>query len=403
MGKDLKGKELGVGISQRKDGRYSAKLTLKNGRRVEKYFSKISEARRWYTEQQHYKNNNIYVNPDITLDTFYEFWIKNCKEDIVKDGTLKNYRQQYTRHIKPLIGYMKLKDIKSIHCQSVLNSMYEDGYAYGTMNLTRITLHAIFKSAVSNDYIFKNPVDETVKPKKREDPKQRVLTREEQYLFLKYSASTMYDTAYRLILQTGLRAGEVGGLRWSDIDYEKNVIHVRRTLLEAKEKGGFYFGDPKSKNSVRDIPITEECKAILTEQRIKQAKYKLRSSTWESKWGDLVFTTVHGNPVGCSTFNNMMNKVVKKINEDRKFYYDENKVAEEERVYFERIYSHALRHTFATRCIEAGMNPKVLQGILGHSSFKVTMDMYVHVLDEAKETEMKKVEDYIKIGVVKVS
>lgn len=397
MGKDLKGKELGVGLSQRKDGRYSAKLTLANGKRMEKYFDKISDARRWYTEQQHYKNNNIYVNPDITLDAFYESWIKNYKENVVKDATVQNYRQQYTRHISPQIGMMKMKDIKSLHCQSVLNKMFEDGYAYGTMNLTKITLHAIFKSAVSNDYLFKNPVDKTVQPKNRQDPKQRVLSVEEQQLFVKYSAGTMYDTAYRLVLQTGMRAGEVGGLKWSDIDYEKNVIHIRRTLLESKVKGGFYFGDPKSKSSIRDIPLTEECKKVLNEQKIKQAKMKLRAKTWESEWDGLVFTTIHGRPVGCSTFNNMMNKVVKTINEEKKIEYDENNVDEEERFWFERIYMHALRHTFATRCIEAGMNPKVLQKILGHSSFKVTMDMYVHVMDDTKSSEMKKVESYISV------
>ncbi len=397
MGKDLKGKELGVGLSQRRDGRYSAKLTLYNGKRVEKYFVKLSEARKWYTEQQHYKNNNIYVNPDITLDAFYATWIKTYKEAVVRDATVKNYRQQYTKHISPQIGMMKLKNIKSIHCQNVLNAMFEDGYAYGTMNLTKITLHAIFKSAIANDYLFKNPVDETVQPKNRQDPKQRVLSIEEQKVFLQYSAGTMYDTAYRLVLQTGMRAGEVGGLRWSDIDYDNGIIYVRRTLLEAKEKGGFYFGEPKSKSSVREIPITDECKKVLDEQKLKQAKLRLRAKTWESEWGDLVFTTKHGNPVGCSTFNNMMNRVVKKINEDKKLEYDKNNVDEEERFWFERVFMHALRHTFATRCIEAGMNSKVLQKILGHSSFKMTMDMYVHVLDEMKTTEMKKVESYISI------
>ena len=397
MGKDLKGKELGVGLSQRREGRYSAKLTLYNGKRVEKYFVKLSEARKWYTEQQHYKNNNIYVNPDITLDAFYATWIKTYKEAVVRDATVKNYRQQYTKHISPQIGMMKLKNIKSIHCQNVLNAMFEDGYAYGTMNLTKITLHAIFKSAIANDYLYKNPVDETVQPKNRQDPKQRVLSIEEQKIFLQYSAGTMYDTAYRLVLQTGMRAGEVGGLRWSDIDYDNGIIYVRRTLLEAKEKGGFYFGEPKSKSSVREIPITDECKKVLDEQKLKQAKLKLRAKTWESEWGDLVFTTKHGNPVGCSTFNNMMNRVVKKINEDKKLEYDKNNVDEEEQFWFERVFMHALRHTFATRCIEAGMNSKVLQKILGHSSFKMTMDMYVHVLDEMKITEMKKVESYISI------
>lgn len=397
MGKDLKGKELGTGLSQRKDGRYSAKITLPNGKRVEKYFSKISEAKRWYVEQQHNKIHGICIDPNVTVDSFYEFWIKNCKEDIVRDNTVKNYKRQYNLYIKNQIGFMKLKDVKPIHCQNVLNLMYEDGYAYGTMNLTKITLHAIFKAAVLNDYIYKNPVNELVQPKKREDPKQRVLTIEEQKLFVEYSRGTMYDTAYNLVLQTGMRAGEVGGLKWSDIDYEKNIIHIKRTLLESKEKGGFYFGEPKCKSSIRDIPLTEEAKNFLHEQKLKQARFKLRAKEWSDKWDGLVFTTIHGNPVGTTTFNNMMNRVVKQINQDKKIWYNTQDTREEDRIYVERIYMHALRHTFATRCIEAGMNPKTLQVILGHSTFAVTMDMYVHVLDDNRTSEMEKIEKYIKV------
>lgn len=92
MGKDLKGKELGVGLTQRKDGRYSAKYTANNGKRVERYFNKITEARRWLNEEIHNKNHSVYADTKITLDKFYEFWIENCKNGIVRDNTLNNYK-----------------------------------------------------------------------------------------------------------------------------------------------------------------------------------------------------------------------------------------------------------------------------------------------------------------------
>lgn len=392
MGKDLRGKELGVGLTQRKDGRYSAKYTAINGKRVEKYFDKITHARRWLNEENHNKNHNIYVDTNITLNTFYEFWVENCKKDIVRDNTLNGYRTQYINHIKPKIGYMKMVDIKPMHCQKILNDMYDSGYAYGTMQLTRITLHAIFKSAIENDYIIKNPVVESVKCKERDQSDRRVLTLKEQKEFLEYASGTMYENAYRLVLQTGMRAGEIGGLKWEDIDYNSGFIHIRRTLLEDSKKGGFYFGQPKSKQSVRDIPMSQECILILKNQKKKQWKIKLRSNKWSERWEGLVFTTKNGNPVGTSTFVNLMNRVVKKINEDRKIEYEENHVEENDRVVFERLYMHALRHTFATRCIELNMNPKVLQKILGHSSFSVTMDLYVHVMDEEKKKEIQKLQ-----------
>lgn len=392
MGKDLKGKELGVGLTQRKDGRYSAKYTANNGKRVERYFNKITEARRWLNEEIHNKNHSVYVDTKITLDKFYEFWIENCKNGIVRDNTLNNYKNQYIKHIKPQIGFMKMKDIKPMHCQHVLNVMFNDGYAYGTMTLTRITLHAIFKSAIENEYIIKNPVAESVKCKERESPQRRVLTLNEQKEFLKYASGTMYENAYRLVLQTGMRSGEIGGLKWEDIDYDNGFVHVKRTLLEDSKKGGFYFGLPKSKESVRDIPMSKECIQILKNQKRQQCKLKLKSRNWSDKWEGLIFTTQNGNPVGTSTFVNMMNKVVKRINEERIIEYNENHVKECERVVFERLYMHALRHTFATRCVEAGMNPKILQKILGHSTFSVTMDMYVHVMDEEKKKEIQKLQ-----------
>lgn len=392
MGKDLKGKELGVGLTQRKDGRYSAKYTTNNGKRVEKYFDKITEARRWLNEEIHNKFHNVYVDNSMTLDKFYEFWIENCKNGIVRENTLNGYVNQYVKHIKPKIGFMKIKDIKPMHCQKVLNDMFDGGYAYGTMKLTRITLHAIFKAAVENEYIIKNPVVESVKCKERESPSRRVLTVNEQKEFLEYASGTMYENAYRLVLQTGMRSGEIGGLKWEDIDYDSGFIHVRRTLLEDSKKGGFYFGLPKSKESVRDIPMSKESIRILKNQKKYQCKIKLRSKKWSDHWNGLVFTTQNGNPVGTSTFINMMNKVVRRINEDRIIEYNDRHVKENNRIMFERLYMHALRHTFATRCIESGMNPKILQKILGHSTFSITMDMYVHVMDEEKKKEIQKLQ-----------
>lgn len=385
MGKDLKGKELGVGLNQRKDGRYQARFTKKNGQRTEKNFPKLSEARKWLDEQRYLDNATNTGN--MTVDDWYNCWIENYKEGLVKDNTTKNYKNRYNFNIKKEIGDMKLCDVRQIHCQRILNNMSDSGkYSNGTMELVQITLHALFKGAVENDYLQKNPA-EGIKLKCRNndtgDP--RVLTREEQRIFKEYAKNTLYFNAYCLVLVTGLRAGEVGGLQWSDIDFDNKCLYVRRTLLQDVKKGGFYYGTPKTKQSERKIPLTDEAVSILQNQKLVQNRLRTNSKNWNDKWDGLVFTTINGNPVGASTFRNMMIRIVKNINLDRQCN-SENGVYEE----FEHCYMHSLRHTFATRCIENGVQPKTLQKILGHSTLSTTMDLYVHVTDEQIFSEIEK-------------
>ena len=384
MGKDLKGKELGVGLSQRKDGRFSAKFTKKNGNRSEKTFSKVTEAREWLSEQK-YLDSTIGTG-DMLVDDWYKFWIANYKEGIVADNTSKNYKSRYKANIKKEIGNMKLCDVKQLHCQRILNDMFENGrYSFGTMELTQITMHAIFKGAIENGYLYRNPAEGLKLKRREEDDERRVLTRDEQKTFKEYAKDSLYSNAYCLVLETGLRAGEVGGLKWEDVDLENKVLYVRRTLLQDAKKGGFYFGLPKSKQSKRKIPLTNEAVSILKNQKILQNKLKIKSKNWSTNWNGLVFTTINGNPVGSSTFRMMMIRIVNNINLDRKSS-SEDGVYEE----FKHAYMHALRHTFATRCIENGVQPKTLQKILGHSTLAVTMDLYVHVTDEHIFEEIKK-------------
>ncbi len=385
MGKDLKGKELGVGLNQRKDGRYQARFTKNNGQRAEKNFVKLTEAQKWLNEQRYL--DSITTTGDMTVDEWYTFWIENFKEGIVKANTTKNYRQRYECNIKKEIGSIKLQNVKQLHCQKILNNMFDSGrYSNGTMELTQITLHALFKGAVENNYLQRNPA-ENLKLKRRnnDNEERRVLTREEQITFKEYAKNTLYYNAYCLVLETGLRVGEIGGLQWNDIDFENKVINVQRTILQDAQKGGFYFGEPKTKKSKRKIPLTNEAVSILNNQKVMQNKLKMKSKNWNSDWNGLVFTTINGNPVGSSTFRTMMIRIVNNINFDRQCNA-ESKTYEE----FQHCYMHSLRHTFATRCIENGVQPKTLQKILGHSSLSTTMDLYVHVTDEQIFSEMDK-------------
>lgn len=391
MGKDLKGKELGQGLSQRKNGKYSARLVT-NGKRVEKYFDKISEAKRWLNTAIYEKENGIAVLSDYTVDHWFYKWVNTYKKDVVSDSTYKGYVSSYEHHIKNCMGNAKLKDVRPIDCQTVLNSMYDLGLAFGTMNLARITMHALFDGAVMEEVLLKNPVTLAVKCKQRETDERRVLNVAEQNDFIEQAAKSMYYNAYGLALNTGLRSGEIGGLQWSDIDFEKKILNVNRTLLFNKKKGGFYFGSPKSKTSKRTVPLNDTALQVLRNQKITQFKLRARSKHWntDARYSDLVFTSMNGQPTGHATFNNNILGIVTNINCDRRTVASMN---ESEFVEFEPMTMHTLRHTFATRSIEAGMKPNVLQKILGHSSISITMDLYVHTLEEEKANEIKKIEE----------
>lgn len=375
MGKNLKGKELGIGISQRKDGLYTARFTDKHGKRRQKYFKKLQECRNWIADAQFQdEHGGIDASGDMTVDAWFEYWITEIKEKNSRPNTIRNYMDRFRHNIKPYIGNMLVNEVKPMHCQNILNKMASD-YKNSTINLTRITLFAVFESAVENGLILKNPITKAVKcAKGRESKSKRALTIDEQKLFLEAAYGSSNYCQYALILQTGLRLGEMTGLMWSDIDFEKKVIHVKRTMEYVYSMGEWRVGPPKSKSGIRDIPLTQEAISLLRDQKRKIAETKIVSITFS----DLVFINRDGGPTKKSSYNKNISSLADKVG-------------------IERFSMHILRHTFATRCIEAGMKPKTLQSILGHSSIGTTMDLYVHVTKEEKIKEVKEIEERLRI------
>ena len=141
MGKSLKGKELGIGITQRKDGRYSAKFKSKSGKRIEKYFEKLAEARKWLLEAKYEDTHgDISSSTDMTVDAWFNYWITEIKAKTVRWSTLNSYKDRYNKNIKELIGNMIISDVKPMHCQNVMNVMDNDGYSGSSMARTKATI-----------------------------------------------------------------------------------------------------------------------------------------------------------------------------------------------------------------------------------------------------------------------
>lgn len=390
MGKDLKGKSCGKGICQRKDGKYSARFINRAGFRKEKHFDTLPEARNWLASAVYEDANGLCpVITDITVDEWFQYWIENIVCGL-SPNTIRNYRERYKRNIQPVIGKMLITDVKPMHCKTVLNRMNAD-YAGSTIRQTYIAMGTMLRSALMNDIIVKHPMDgiRYTKPVRAVDD-IKYLTVEEQELFLEAARGSHNYRQYALILETGLRTGEMIGLTWDAVDWKNHTLTVNKTLEYRHSQGYWRAGPPKTEKSYRTIPLTDRAYNILRscydekDARKEAADLSQCLEYMDRKTGqnkvlnmkDLVFINWRtGRPNKNSSYDTHLYKLC-----------DEAGI--------KRFCMHALRHTYATRAIERGMPPKILQQLLGHASIKTTMDRYVHVTDDSLRAAVKSFEQY---------
>ena len=337
--------------------------------------------------------HGIYLNAQhMTLNTFFETWLREIKENTVKANTLSVYMEIYKIHIAPALGKQQVSSINKLMVQRLLNNMSKNGLSANTLAKTKAILYSIFKEAMENRMISYNPCENiTIR---RDKTERRVLTYKEQQIFLEAIRGSRYEMLCILGLSTGLRIGELSGLRWSDINFEEKTLTVERTYIYLHDVKNHQMKDefhsPKTKNSCRTIRLLDSTLELLTAHKKKQEKeIAAAGEDWCPVEGgeDLIFTTKTGGPVRGLNVAETLNNYVKKINKQ-----EELRAAKEHREpeYFERITPHTLRHTFATRAFESGIPPKVVQQILGHSSLEMTMDLYTHVTEDVQSREIQK-------------
>ena len=368
MAVDKKGRKLPKGIRQRGQG-YEGRLMYEHQNYIV-HGRTIGETQKALVELKYRLEHGMYTNNvRMTFDEWFNRWMEEYKKNQVKIGTYLNYQKYYAGMIKGAIGQKQINSIRGDDIQKIYNSWVKKEYAISTIKIASAVLNGCFKQAEKNGLIERNPVKLATLPRKeKRSKKMKVLTKNQQTLFMEYAKQSYLYNLFAVMLRTGMRSGEARGLIYGlDIDKKKRVIHIQRTLKY--ESGmGFFTDTPKTKSSEREIPLTKEVEYYL------DAQQKL----W---WGNIIrmdrflFCNYNGNPLSRECVQGEIDRIVERIRKDGHT--------------FPRITSHVFRHTFATRAIEAGMKPQVLKSILGHSSLAMTMDLYSHVLPDTKAEEME--------------
>ena len=405
--KDSKNRVLRQGEYAKANGGYEYRWTDKNGQRHSKYRKNLSELRE-LEDQIHLdilegvatEGNNF------TLDDIFTKWIQVKRG--LKEVTKNKYIHDYHKYIQPTLGGRRIDSVKTSDIRAFYNDLHEvRKFTVGTIGTIHRVLHQVLEFAADDDLIRKNPAKKALKEftsaANDEPVNRKAMTIEEQDLFEDFlENSQMYNRwqpLFTVMLWTGLRAGEVSALRWDDVDFEKNMITVTLNLIyvgdEQFKNNRSVITTPKTAASTRTIPMLPKVRAaLLREQKIQKLMGEKCTETIDG-YTNFIFITRNGGPKHVWGINAALNNIVKACNTEVLAKWEKEWDGNGDLpVTLPNLTCHWLRHTFATRCCEARMDPKAIQGILGHADYETTMDIYVESTEQMKKAEVIYLEQY---------
>jgi integrase len=368
-------------ITRRHDGRWMGQATIGRDpatgkpKRATFYGKTRQEVAEKLTKALRERQQGTFVSPHkLTLGEWLETWLQHYKRPRIRPSTLDSYEIIIRRHVTPALGHIVLQEVRPEHLQQYYNEKAQQGLAASTIVLHhKIVSHALAQ-AEKNQLVVRNVCRLTELPR-QPHKEMRTLTIEQvtTQLLSALQGDRLY-AAYLTFFMMGLRRGELLGLRWQDVDVNAGILHVRQILVriynrDAKGKGRktrLSFHEPKTEKSRRAVPIPAACLAALRQHRAHQAEEKLLLGPGYQDHG-LVFAQADGGPIDPRSMHRYFTQAL-------------------QRGGLPAIRLHDARHTFATWMLEQGVSPKVVQTMLGHSSIRMTLDVYSHVsLDLEKQ------------------
>lgn len=383
-------------IFKRNDGRWTGQIMIEMGDDQYKRKTVYGKSQKEVKEKLEKlklecRQGRVVETSDMPLEDWLHIWITNYKPNL-KITTRESYELYIDTHIKGSdLGKIPLNKLKTTDLQKFYNAKLNGTYKGQKQKLSATTVRYIniiiksgLKQAVSNRMINENVCDAVVLPKKN---KIEIvpLTREEVIKFLNEAKEDRLYALYLLEMMTGLRRGEILGLKWEDIDFEKgriNVIHnlyrINNTDENAASKYKLELLTPKTETSKRCIPINQfMIEELLNHKRKQEAEKELYKDCYKDL--GMVFSRPNGDYISPREFLRQYQRLLEKAGLERKCFHD-------------------LRHTVASLLINANENPKVIQQLLGHSNISTTLDIYAHVMDETMNESVDKLYNQLELG-----
>ena len=375
-------------IRQRKDGTWEARFVTGidpgTGKEIRKsvYAKTQREVRKKKAEAIAALDKDDYREPTkMTMAQWLDIWSNEYLKG-VKPTTVLNYTQHIKNHIKPAMGAVKLDALNAHSIQKFYNQLSEghDGkpaLSPKTVKNIHGVLHKALNQAVMLGYIRSNPADACTLPRIIQK-KIKPLDEDATALFLEAIQGHRYETVFLVTLFTGMRQGEVLGLTWDCVDFDKGVITINKQIQKAAG-GGSVYNLVQTKNSKgRTITPAPYVMKLLREQRRRQADWRLKAGAcWEDcSLGNLVFTDELGRHLMPHTVYHNFKKIVASIGLPNARFHD-------------------LRHSYAVAAIRSGDDIKTVQGNLGHATASFTLDKYGHVTDQMKQASADRMQQYI--------
>ena len=372
-------------IRKRSDGRWVARDTTcidhKTGKQIQKsvYGKTQKEVRQKLTEITAELDAGTYREPcKMTVDEWLDIWLKDYQIG-VKPSTAYLYERQAKLYLRPELGSIPLESLKAHTIQHLYNKLSQehDGQpALSSKTIKNIhgVLHKALQQAVLLNYIRYNPTSACVLPKiiKKEI---HPLTDQQTAQLLNLLKGSKYELPLTVDLFTGMREGELLGLMWDCVNFEKGTILIDKQLRKEQEKGGKYYFSPPKNNKSRTLTPAPYVMKLLRVQKVHQAEQKLMAGpAWEDT--GLVFTNEFGRYVSYRALYDSFKRMVNQIG-----------------VPTARI--HDLRHTYAVNCIRAGDDIKTVQSNLGHATAAFTLDVYGHFTDDMRTASSRRMEGFI--------
>lgn len=342
----------------------------------------------------------------MSLNEWYPQYIKIFKEDKVKPASLLNLKNYYEWYVEPYaIGRMPMRELKRTHFVAHFRELAnKKKLAHGTLRSLASMLYNCLQQVVYDGGLFVNPASEIMKdvaakPKEARD----ALTEEQEKLLLDFlkiegTFQNVYLPMVGILLGTGMRFGECDALTWDDVDLEKCIVHVSKTLnyrCKNTNKHEYFITSPKTPNAVRDIPLSDDLVRLFKMQKQYQKDMRIRQDIKIDGYSQFVFTSKLGNPFTHEGFVATMKRIVKHANE-----WEKERAEKEDREPVElpaKLTPHIFRHTFATHLVLNEVPYEIAKVIMGHSSVKTTIDIYSHIRNDNAKRMRADIGNVIKI------